>query len=325
MNTKHDINNEINLALWKREIGLISRENYWEVVSENLVKVEKLAKLCRMHDVNLQITPDNLMVDISCSSNSKERLKMVLNPRDVRSVPFSSIADGKYEPFQSDLLVELGNISKSFLDIGANVGFYSIALKLENPNLEVHAFEPQPDVFQTLVLNSDLNQLTGKINLNNCGLGLKESTEKMFRPAKSGTTGASLKDLHPEEGKPIEMLVEIKTVDKLFESRKDIDLMKIDVEGFEFEVVNGALECISESHPTIMIELLRKWMRPFGHEPQEIVEILVNLGYEAFSISDQGIAAIKKIDEETKETNFLFIHGSNKAHIESALKFKINP
>ena len=84
---------------------------------------------------------------------------MALNPKEIRSVPFTVLAHGFYRPFQSDILIVLGDRSKIFVDIGANAGFYSLALYRENKKLYAHSFEPNTIVFKTLDLNLKLNQL----------------------------------------------------------------------------------------------------------------------------------------------------------------------
>jgi hypothetical protein len=53
---------------------------------------------------------------------------VVLNPKDKRSVLFTVLSHGFYEPFLSDTLIELGKKSINFVDIAANAGFYFLAL-----------------------------------------------------------------------------------------------------------------------------------------------------------------------------------------------------
>jgi FkbM family methyltransferase len=118
-----------------------------------------------------------------------------------------------------------------------------------------------------------------------------------------------------EEGDAEEVLVPVKTIDTLVRSNSNIDLIKIDVEGFEFEVVQGGLELIESSKPTIVIELLRKWMKPFGKQPQDVINLLKPLGYEVFSIGSSHLTLITVIDESTIENNFIFIHPDNSKHL----------
>jgi hypothetical protein len=66
--------------------------------------------------------------------------------------------------------------------------------------------------------------------------------------------------------------------------------------------------------PTIMVELLRKWMASFGNSPRDVLLLLQELGYESYSITSQGLREIFEINNDTVENNFLFVHPSNKNH-----------
>ena len=103
-------------------------------------------------------------------------------------------------------------------------------------------------------------------------------------------------------------LISIDTLEEIKSSK--IDLIKIDIEGNELAALQGAIKTIEKDKPTIIVELLRKWMKPFGHQPQEVVEILNKLGYECWALSDFEMRKIESIDEKTVETNFLFVHSN---------------
>jgi hypothetical protein len=92
--------------------------------------------------------------------------------------------------------------------------------------------------------------------------------------------------------------------------------MKIDVEGSELAVITGAIGTIRKFKPTIIIELLRKWMKPFGHAPQDVVNLLANEGYICFEIDISSLNEIQTITEFTIPNNFIFVHRENKLHNE---------
>ena len=92
-------------------------------------------------------------------------------------------------------------------------------------------------------------------------------------------------------------------------------MIKIDVEGFELNVLKGAQKIIKSSHPTIMAELLRKWMKPFGHSPQMALELLTEQGYRCFAINADSVSEITEVNEETRQTNFIFVHDENEKHL----------
>ena len=297
----------------QRAGGAISREEYWKAFRNFLEKMSDFTELLNIHGNKMSIDERGVIVEIKATRTHESSVLMTLDAKDVRSVPFSVLADGPYEPFQSDILVELGKDSELFLDIGANMGFYSLALAKENPNLLVQSFEPQPSVFKTLNANIQLNGLQDRVSASNIGLGCEERNLIMYVPKFTGTGGGSFINLHDEEGEAEQLLVPVKILDRIVAGK--VDLIKIDVEGFELNVLKGAQKIIKNNHPTIMAELLRKWMKPFGHSPQMALEVLMELDYRCFAINADSVSEITKVDEETPQTNFIFVHDENKRHL----------
>jgi FkbM family methyltransferase len=245
-------------------------------------------------------------------------IEMYLDVEDIRSVPFSVIADGKYEPLQSDLILGLAAQSKYFLDIGANVGYYSISAAKINPQLKIKSFEPNPMIVEKFKRNIDLNQLSSQIEIFECGLGSENSDlTQMFIPQFTGSGGGSLKNLHPEEGKPDTLSIKVRILDELLNmDSATVDLMKIDVEGFEKYVLEGGMGTIRNYLPTIVIELLRKWMLPFNTSPQDVLQSLKLFGYRCYAIQKLKLLEIDEIDDMTEATNFIFVHPLREIHSE---------
>jgi FkbM family methyltransferase len=303
----------------KRKNGDLPREEYWRKIQDSLFFLENLQQLLILHHVSVLIRSEGILCEIDLNQYLNERpsntppLLLVLNPNDIRSVPFSVIADGKYENFQSTLLLELGQKSTHFVDVGSNIGFYALALALSSNSVKISAVEPNLEVFACLKQNTELNYLTERVRIFNIGLGMEKGKATLYVPAFTGTGGGSLRNLHPDEGVASEQQITIKTFDEVFRS-EFVDFVKIDVEGFELSVLNGALTIISRDKPSIMIELLRKWMAPFGNSPQDALLLLQELGYDSYSITSQGLREINEINDNTVENNFLFVHSSNTNH-----------
>ena len=150
-----------------RKNGKMNREEYWSEIGKFLIDLEDFALNQKDFGTTIEISGGNIIVNLKATSTHDCRLSMLLDPTDIRSVPFSVLADSFYEPFQSDILLELGTKSRFFLDIGANRGFYSIALALENPTLSVQSYEPQPSVHAKLSANIKINRLSERIQSNN--------------------------------------------------------------------------------------------------------------------------------------------------------------
>ena len=290
----------------------ISREHYWTQIRYFLEELTEFSELQNTLENRIEISEGQIIVHIRTTRTHKSCIKMLLDDQDVRSVPFSVLADGFYEPFQSDILVELGKNSTHFLDIGANMGFYSLALSAENPTLTVESFEPQPKVFANLSKNINLNNFSSRIEIHNTGLGSATSELTMYIPKFTGTGGASFKNLHDDEGAATQIKVPVNVLDEVLKTQPD--LIKIDVEGYELNVILGADKIINLLKPTIMVELLRKWMKPFGHTPQMFIDKMIRQNYLCYAISAGMLSEIHKIDENTVETNFIFVHESQQKH-----------
>jgi FkbM family methyltransferase len=307
----------------ERLTGGTTREKYWAELRDRMRVIIDLVHVAQRENLAFEISAAGAQVLIPVESNGI-KIRMVLDVEDIRSVPFTVIAEGPYEQFQAKILVTLGKSAESFFDIGANMGYYSLALAAINPALQVKSFEPQPEIYLKFSTNVSLNQLEPQIKIYNCGLGSREEKLKMYIPAFTGSGGGSFADLHTEEGSAEEVLVTVQSLDKLTPPNSNVDLMKIDVEGFEFEVITGGLELIKSGKPTIIIELLRKWMKPFGRQPQDVINLLEPLGYKVYSIGLNHLKSITRIDEFTIETNFIFVHEDNSKHINLISKsFKI--
>jgi FkbM family methyltransferase len=162
-----------------------------------------------------------------------------------------------------------------FADCGANLGFYSLlASRRVYPEGGVDAFEPTPSTFERLRRNVALNH-AGNVVTHACALGARRATARVFRvEPRSHAMNALL----PGDGVgEVVGECEVRPLDELIlDGEMDPpDLMKIDVEGFELEVLRGAEALLRGPRPpTIIIELSRATTRRLGYEPEEILTFL---------------------------------------------------
>jgi FkbM family methyltransferase len=147
------------------------------------------------------------------------------------------------------------------VDIGAHIGHYTIiASKRVGANGKVVAIEASPSNFEILNRNIKLNQLANIINLNHVVYS-KETKLKLYLPGEeSGNTiyNTVISDRARNEDKFVE--VNANTLDYLLQSKgikqEQINWIKIDVEGAEFEVLKGAANILSNSKDiAILIEI----------------------------------------------------------------------
>lgn len=151
-----------------------------------------------------------------------------------------------------------------------------------------------------------------KVVSENLLLSDKEELVKFYEPISSGSSAASLRNLHPEQDSIIQNIASVRLDDlKSLKNLDYINLIKIDVEGAELEVIKGALEIIKLHTPVIFVELLRKWSKAFGYHPNDVLNLLKDLGYQAYEVNID-LTPIEQIDELTISTNFLLLQDNEK-------------
>jgi FkbM family methyltransferase len=127
-------------------------------------------------------------------------------------------------------------------DVGANVGEYSKTLSDKFPNGRIFSFEALPATFE--ILKGNLRTCEN-VTLVNYALGDQEETRAIYTDG----AGSGLTSFYPRESmnQPEAVHISVTTVDLFCEKNNisNIDFLKIDVEGFEFEVLKGAEKMIS--------------------------------------------------------------------------------
>ena len=203
-----------------------------------------------------------------------------------------------------------------FLDIGANLGWYSLVLGRNCPDSRIFAFEPIPSTVEALERNIGLNALH---NVEPICMGMFNEEDELnflYAPDVSGAT--SLKVTGQTRGRTEIQSVTCRTTTlDIFCAERDIvpTLLKIDVEGAELMVVQGGHETLQHT-PIILMELLRKWSREFGYHPNDVFALLAQYGYGAWVFSADGsLQACDQVTEETVQTNYVFLHPHKHAEV----------
>jgi FkbM family methyltransferase len=189
-------------------------------------------------------------------------------------------------------------------DVGANIGVYSVVFsRLSGDASNVHSFEPVDHIRQRLASNAKLNGLVG-LNVNDFALGSEPGTGEMHQIKeghfRGGTSTLADTGVVDEIGKQhfVAREVVVKTLDQyVVETRlARVDFVKIDVEGFELEVLKGASDTLSKYAPTIILEYdvgrlaegvhtLRDLLRSHGYRAYDFVSfrdtlVLLPFGFD---------------------------------------------
>ncbi|MEQ1796540.1 MAG: FkbM family methyltransferase [Lacibacter sp.] len=162
-----------------------------------------------------------------------------------------------------------------FADIGANAGSYSV-LAAGCTGSRTIAFEPVPSTFSWLEKNIELNKLSNLVKAINIGLGSKR--EELFFTSNHGTVNHVVAE-NENGGDLLSTKVEVLPFDEISFTEGIPQLIKIDVEGFETEVLKGMNSTFqSQDLKAIIIELNGSGER-YGYNEQTIHQNLLSLNF----------------------------------------------
>lgn len=175
--------------------------------------------------------------------------------------------------------------SRTILDIGANIGLFSMAAALDNPTAIVHAFEPLPANFQIF---SSMIRANHAFNVHGHELALSdhEGETEFFVPRQSGGMSVRSASLIAGFREDCERVpVRLATLDQFVAQHglRGIDLIKIDVESAEYLVFRGASHVLRSERPVILCEVL------YRTTEQQVHEEISPHQYIYFWISGEGL------------------------------------
>lgn len=225
-----------------------------------------------------------------------------------------------YKKFEySEIFEKLSKSTNLFLDIGSNIGYYSLLGAKSNPKMKVFAFEPAHGPKYFLNKNIRLNNFSSQIRpidfaLSNTiddiefyevkSLKYKYITYNLAGEGNAGTKKTSRNF--------IKNIVKATTMNEFIESNKinTIDLIKIDTEGTEFEILNSGKKYIKQFEPIIICETL------FNTIEDKLDKYFTELDYDFYNHVDNGLKKVSTIkrNEDNGVRNCFFVPKS-KQHL----------
>lgn len=202
-----------------------------------------------------------------------------------------------FEREERDLLDQIITPGLTVLDIGANLGFYTcLFARKAGPAGRVVSFEPTPSTFGLLEQNVRLNGLDGIVECRNCGLSDKEGIAHMsvFSEGKDVYNSFRADDAHNDGPVPDIIEVATTTLDQCLDTLdvKRGCFIKIDVEGFEHQVIMGGRNHLQDmENVSLMVELYEPLSRRFGCSPLQTLDVLGSWGFTAYRMNRRGTLA----------------------------------
>jgi FkbM family methyltransferase len=197
---------------------------------------------------------------------------------------------GPYEPEITRLLEALVTPGATALDIGANVGIHTITMAKRAGSGRVLAFEPQPQTVERLRANLALNGLS-QTEVVQVALLDRAGDVSLFAGTDCNRATSSL---HEYQGWS-STAVEGATLDDVLRERdvQRVDVVKIDVEGFESAVLAGAQTMLRRDRPALIFEYMDWAWKNCGYSWPEVESMLRDLGYaKFFTIGEERLALL---------------------------------
>lgn len=298
--------------------GKIEKKLFWSIMREKFLPIEEYAEFLKSNDAtqSIEITKDGVIL----KNNYGIKIYFDFSQTICRAeIMYYMNGDGEDDNIR--FVSKLLKSNDVFFDVGANVALFSLQMNALTKGLTYYAFEPLPPTFAKLQKTLKLNNSTN-INAFNIGMSDKKGSFDFYLPGTS--EAASLKPVTDEfylkesdaSGRYIgvnkmeKVLCQVTTIDD-FCSENNIqrmDFLKIDVEGNEKFALAGANNILDMLKPMIYCEMLRKHAARFGYHPNDIIAMMKNHGYGCYIINVDSIEVFDSMDEQTVETNFLFLH-----------------
>lgn len=248
-------------------------------------------------------TPDRWLAKFSNTKLGKQLIKFLKNqkrPVDIGNgiKMYFDYTNPRLSHIIYDVDIEEGKIKQAFLDliqdgdividVGANIGEYSlIAAQKVKQNGQVISIEPLKETVQTLKNNFQLNNFSN-FEIINKVIGNETKKVNLYKQLDGGTMGfvdSSLTGRNFNKAGEVEMT----TIDEILLTRnlENVKVMKIDIEGYEFELLKGAKESLKNKKiKNLIIEVHVNYLKEKGISEKQFYDYLREQGYVVNMIQD---------------------------------------
>lgn len=192
-------------------------------------------------------------------------------------------------------VMKLSSLRPKAIDIGANLGLFSLAMAKVGFS-EIHSFEPIPATHLKFLKNIELNsEFSERILPRRLGVGAKQGNVKfMVNPTSPGQNKIATPSLDVP-GKHCEVSCEITTLDTYLKESDigQISLLKMDVEGFEADVLKGGSECLKSGQVDfIYSEVIEQALIDSGSSLNEFADLIASSGFTPVLLESNGFSKV---------------------------------
>jgi len=195
--------------------------------------------------------------------------------------------------------IELAKNASVFFDVGASRGVYSnLFCKLSDSNIAI-AFEGSPESCISIQKLSDLNQNNDRLQIVEKMIGDKNYTDH-FSFENCGYVQIVANSSKSRIRR------DVISIDSWIDRYKKVpDLIKIDVEGFEYEVLQGCKNLLEKNRPDILLELHLSYLEKRKIKPLEVIELILNYNYQLFDLFNNEVSTKQLINTFNQRTHII--------------------
>jgi GalNAc5-diNAcBac-PP-undecaprenol beta-1,3-glucosyltransferase len=225
---------------------------------------------------------------------------------------------GVYEPQVARLVSALAELGGTFFDIGANIGQHSlIAL---GSGMSVHSFEPEPGLFKRLAENRSINGMEARMTINQCAVS-DTPGQCTLNVAHSGNEGAHSLLRDKSQSSTESVVVPAITVDGYLAALPDLSLplvFKVDVEGWEARVLDGAATALEQKRATFILETGDDTAHAIGEDASTVLQRFFRNDYSVWEVRTTGELTQRTLPEiEARVANYLCVGNEQHQVIEA--------
>ena len=188
--------------------------------------------------------------------------------------------ESDYEKENVAFLTKICKPGMTVIDIGAHLGLMSVIIaKLIGENGKVYAFEPTPKTFLLLKKIISLNNFDKTIIPFNKAASNFTGLVDFFVDENEGSNANSL--VNRKDKNRTSQKMEVDTLDNIVDNLKleKLDLVKIDAEGSELDVMNGAKKIIEKYKPIIILAIHPPLIKNNNQKTEDIFDLIQSIGY----------------------------------------------
>jgi len=214
--------------------------------------------------------------------------KMYLDPSDSLKLSINQ----SFEELETKLVKDIIKDGNTIVDIGANIGYFTLIFaRLVGEKGEVFAFEPEPNNFNLLKKNIEINNYKN-VNLINKAASNKSGKIKLYIDDFNSGGHSLIAQIRNKQHIEIESI----KLDDFFDTNKKIDFIKIDAEGAELEVLKGMSTLLNKNDDIkILLEYNPLVFKSFNVTPQKYIDLLMGFNFKIYKF-DEKTENLKRIN-----------------------------